>query len=105
MLHHLPRKPRQQCASEIRRVLKPGGRVLAVDFAGEPAKRHGCPNIFMAAMAAWLRKTLACACDHPLNSDQPRMNWPSGLGLSDAGQLAGSTKSPAATRARNCSEA
>ena len=33
MLHHLPRKAREQCAREIRRVLKPGGRVLAVDFA------------------------------------------------------------------------
>jgi ubiquinone/menaquinone biosynthesis C-methylase UbiE len=33
MLHHLPRKVRQQCAREIRRVLKPQGRVLVVDFA------------------------------------------------------------------------
>jgi len=32
MLHHLPRTTRLQCALEIRRVLKPGGRVLAVDF-------------------------------------------------------------------------
>jgi len=32
MLHHLPLKARQQCAKEIRRVLKPSGRVLAVDF-------------------------------------------------------------------------
>jgi ubiquinone/menaquinone biosynthesis C-methylase UbiE len=32
MLHHLGRNARQQCASEMRRVLKPGGRVLAVDF-------------------------------------------------------------------------
>lgn len=32
MLHHLPRKARQQCAKEIGRVLKMGGRVLAVDF-------------------------------------------------------------------------
>ncbi len=34
MLHHLPRKTRLQCANEIRRVLKPDGRVLAVDFEG-----------------------------------------------------------------------
>ena len=32
MLHHLLAKTRRQCAVEIRRVLKPGGRVLAVDF-------------------------------------------------------------------------
>lgn len=32
MLHHLPREARNQCAREVRRVLKPGGRVLAVDF-------------------------------------------------------------------------
>lgn len=37
MLHHLGRKARQQCAQEARRVLKPGGRVLAVDFA-KPAQ-------------------------------------------------------------------
>jgi ubiquinone/menaquinone biosynthesis C-methylase UbiE len=39
MLHHLPRNTRQECASEIRRVLKPGGRVLAVDFGR--ARRRG----------------------------------------------------------------
>lgn len=33
MLHHLPRKARERCAAEIRRVLKPGGRVLVADFA------------------------------------------------------------------------
>jgi ubiquinone/menaquinone biosynthesis C-methylase UbiE len=32
MLHHLPRKTRQACAREIKRVLRTGGRVLAVDF-------------------------------------------------------------------------
>jgi ubiquinone/menaquinone biosynthesis C-methylase UbiE len=32
MLHHLPGQARDQCASEIRRVLTPAGRVLAVDF-------------------------------------------------------------------------
>ena len=32
MLHHLPKKGRGEMAGEIRRVLKPGGRVLAIDF-------------------------------------------------------------------------
>lgn len=40
MLHHLPRKARQECASEMRRVLKPGGRVLAVDFGGAARERR-----------------------------------------------------------------
>jgi ubiquinone/menaquinone biosynthesis C-methylase UbiE len=39
MLHHLPRKTREQCAVETRRVLRPGGRVLAVDFGRAQAKR------------------------------------------------------------------
>jgi len=34
MLHHLPKKARLQCAKEIRRVLKPNARLLAVDFEG-----------------------------------------------------------------------
>jgi ubiquinone/menaquinone biosynthesis C-methylase UbiE len=38
MLHHLPGTTREQCAREIKRVLKPGGRVLAVDFGG---RQHG----------------------------------------------------------------
>src|SRR5262245_24147487 len=41
MLHHLPRKARRQCASEMRRVLKPGGRVLAVDFGGAERREGG----------------------------------------------------------------
>jgi ubiquinone/menaquinone biosynthesis C-methylase UbiE len=54
MLHHLPRKTRQACACEIRRVLRPGGRLLAVDF-GSPSHqrlslithfhRHGYTNL------------------------------------------------------------
>ena len=39
MLHHLPRKARQELASEMRRILKPGGRVLAIDFGGT-ARKH-----------------------------------------------------------------
>lgn len=41
MLHHLPRKARRQCACEMRRVLKPNGRVLAVDFGGATPKKGG----------------------------------------------------------------
>src|SRR5206468_11246178 len=40
MLHHLPRRARQQCAREIKRVLKPRGRVLAVDFASPARERR-----------------------------------------------------------------
>lgn len=41
MLHHLRRPVREQCVREIRRVLRPGGRVLAVDFATPARKRKG----------------------------------------------------------------
>lgn len=41
MLHHLPRPARQQCARGMRRVLRPGGRVLAVDFATPARERTG----------------------------------------------------------------
>jgi ubiquinone/menaquinone biosynthesis C-methylase UbiE len=53
MLHHLPGKLRSQCAAEVRRVLKPGGRLLAVDFGTSPGQkgivahfhRHGHINL------------------------------------------------------------
>ncbi len=32
MLHHLPNKARREMGKEIRRIVKPGGRALAVDF-------------------------------------------------------------------------
>jgi ubiquinone/menaquinone biosynthesis C-methylase UbiE len=41
MLHHLSSEIRRQCAREVRRVLKPGGRVLAVDFGTSPAQKGG----------------------------------------------------------------
>lgn len=40
MLHHLPRKGRLRAIEEIRRVLKPGGRAVIVDFQ-DSGKRHG----------------------------------------------------------------
>jgi ubiquinone/menaquinone biosynthesis C-methylase UbiE len=46
MLHHLGRKSRQQCAHEVRRVLKPGGRVLAVDFAKPAEGKRGLLDHF-----------------------------------------------------------
>jgi ubiquinone/menaquinone biosynthesis C-methylase UbiE len=39
MLHHLPRAGREQCAREMRRVTKPGGRVVVVDFGARPRER------------------------------------------------------------------
>jgi ubiquinone/menaquinone biosynthesis C-methylase UbiE len=40
MLHHLPKPARAALAAEVRRVLKPGGRVLAIDFGGAaPARK------------------------------------------------------------------
>ncbi len=41
MLHHLSRPGRQQCIAEMKRVLKPGGRVLAVDFANSAGAKRG----------------------------------------------------------------
>ena len=46
MLHHLPRKGREQTIGEMRRVLKPGGRALIVEFSASKGllgrfHRHG----------------------------------------------------------------
>jgi ubiquinone/menaquinone biosynthesis C-methylase UbiE len=46
MIHHLGGKVRQQCAREVRRVLKPGGRVLAVDFARPAEGKQGLLDHF-----------------------------------------------------------
>jgi ubiquinone/menaquinone biosynthesis C-methylase UbiE len=41
MLHHLPTKTRQQGVREMRRVLEPGGRLLAVDFVRSSGRKRG----------------------------------------------------------------
>src|SRR5262245_18674987 len=41
MFHHLPQNAREQCAQEMRRVLKPGGRVLVVDFTAARREQKG----------------------------------------------------------------
>ena len=41
MLHHLPRPVQERLAAEVRRVLRPGGRVLAIDFAAPTQGRKG----------------------------------------------------------------
>jgi ubiquinone/menaquinone biosynthesis C-methylase UbiE len=46
MLHHLPKKARPEIAREIRRVLKPGGRFLAVDFAKPAAGQRNLMDHF-----------------------------------------------------------
>lgn len=46
MLHHLPRKARPDTVREIKRVLRPGGRFLAVDFVKPAAGRKSFMDRF-----------------------------------------------------------
>ncbi|ADJ29666.1 class I SAM-dependent methyltransferase [Nitrosococcus watsonii] len=58
MLHHLPAELKRQGLGEIHRVLKPGGRLLAVDFdrPGHPLWWLGVwPQLFMPALVAHIR--------------------------------------------------
>ena len=45
-LHHLPSEARRRCVREIRRVLKPGGRLLAVDLGGSGREARGLISHF-----------------------------------------------------------
>ncbi len=67
MLHHLPRKARTQCAREIKRVLKPGGRVLAVEFAASARKRKGPLSYFHRHGHVSLGEMIALFRDAGLN--------------------------------------
>jgi ubiquinone/menaquinone biosynthesis C-methylase UbiE len=46
MLHHLGRAARRELAAELRRVVKPGGRALLVDFGKSEAKSRGFVRYF-----------------------------------------------------------
>jgi ubiquinone/menaquinone biosynthesis C-methylase UbiE len=63
MLHHLPRKARQACAREIRRVLRPGGRVLVVDFGPTPHGKRGLIGHFHRHGYVDLRDIVALLSD------------------------------------------
>jgi ubiquinone/menaquinone biosynthesis C-methylase UbiE len=47
MFHHLDKADKDNTLGEIRRVLKPGGRLEFLDFAGPPSHRHGVLGRFI----------------------------------------------------------
>lgn len=67
MLHHLPRPTRERCAREMRRMLKPGGRVLAVDFATPARERKGLLDHFHRHGHVALRDIVALLGDAGLS--------------------------------------
>src|SRR5262249_7772120 len=59
MLHHLPRKVRQQCVSEIRCVLKPEGVCSLAKFAQGPDRRSFHSRFHVTGMSIRVR---LCRC-------------------------------------------
>jgi ubiquinone/menaquinone biosynthesis C-methylase UbiE len=63
MLHHLPSEIRRAGVKEMRRVLKPGGRLLAIDFGPRSGKRgflariHGHGGVDTNALIALVSET------------------------------------------------
>jgi ubiquinone/menaquinone biosynthesis C-methylase UbiE len=68
MLHHLPRKGRQECATEMCRLLKPGGRVLAVDFGSPAREQRGVLKHFHRHGHLKLPEMIDLLCDAGLNT-------------------------------------
>jgi SAM-dependent methyltransferase len=67
MLHHLPPSARRECVREMRRVLKPGGRLLAVDFAGAARRRKSLLDHFHRHGRVNFRDVIAMLRDAGLN--------------------------------------
>ncbi len=67
MLHHLPRPARALGAREVRRVLKSGGRVLAVDFGAGARDRQGLFRHFHRHGHVDLRDMIAVLREASLN--------------------------------------
>ena len=70
MLHHLPDESRRKCISEIRRVLKPGGRLLPVDFGGPADERRSLIAHFRHHINFDLRKVIPMLAEAGLNALQ-----------------------------------
>jgi ubiquinone/menaquinone biosynthesis C-methylase UbiE len=67
MLHHLPPAAREQCAREMRRVLKPGGRVLAIDFTTSGKKKGLLARIHRRHGSVKLQDIIAVLCKTGFN--------------------------------------